>query len=130
METWTRYTEKDFKTLDKTYKVKLTNGKVLSVAMKVGSTLYDNSHNEIDTSDILSFTKKKDFSRFRALQKHNDTLTEYDRDKLDNFEWALLDVFGEDDQRYKKIEKLFKKLSNYVEQADTKIINESKTYLL
>ena len=129
METWTRYTEKDFKTLDKTYKVKLTNGKVLSVAMKVGSTLYDNSHNEIDTSDILSFTKKKDFSRFRALQKHNDTLTEYDRDKLDNFEWALLDVFGEDDQRYKKIEKLFKKLSNYVEQADTKIINESKTYL-
>lgn len=129
METWTRYTEKGFKTLDKTYKVKLTNGKVLSVAMKVGSTLYDNSHNEIDTSDILSFTKKKDFSRFRALQKHNDTLTEYDRDKLDNFEWALLDVFGEDDQRYKKIEKLFKKLSNYVEQADTKIINESKTYL-
>ena len=129
METWTRYTEKDFKTLDKTYKVKLTNGKVLSVAMKVGSTLYDNSHNEIDTSDILSFTKKKDFSRFRALQKHNDTLTEYDRDKLDNFEWALLDVFGEDDQRYKKIEKLFKKLSNYVEQADTKIINESKEFL-
>ena len=129
METWTRYTEKDFKTLDKTYKVKLTNGKVLSVAMKVGSTLYDNSHNEIDTSDILSFTKKKDFSRFRALQKHNDTLTEYDRDKLDNFEWALLDVFGEDDQRYKKIEKLFKKLSDYVEQADTKIINESKEFL-
>ena len=129
METWTRYAEKDFKTLDKTYKVKLTNGKVLSVAMKVGSTLYDSSHNEIDTSDILSFTKKQDFSRFRALQKHNDTLAEYDRDKLDNFEWALLDVFGEDDQRYKKIEKLFKKLSNYVEQADTKIINESKTYL-
>ena len=129
METWTRYTEKDFKTLDKTYKVKLTNGKVLSVAMKVGSTLYDNSHNEIDTSDILSFTKKKDFSRFRALQKHNDTLTEYDRDKLDNFEWALLDVFGEDDQRCKKIEKLFKKLSDYVEQADTKIINESKEFL-
>ena len=129
MKNWTRYAEKDFKTLDKTYKVKLTNGKVLSVAMKVGSTLYDNSHNEIDTSDILSFTKKQDFSRFRALQKHNDTLAEYDRDKLDNFEWALLDVFGEDDQRYKKIEKLFKKLSDYVEQADTKIINESKEFL-
>ena len=129
METWTRYTEKDFYILDKSYKVKLSSGKVLSVNMRVGSTLYDTSYNEINTSDILSFTKKQDFTRFRALQKHNDTLAEYDRDKLDNFEWALLDVFGEDDQRYKKIEKLFKKLSDYVEQADTKIINESKTYL-
>jgi hypothetical protein len=129
METWTRYTEKDFKTLDKNYKVKLTNGKVLSIDMKVGTTLYDTSHNEIDTNDILSFTKKQDFTRFKALQKHNNTLAQYDKDTLDNFEWALLDVFGEDDQRYKKIEDLFKELSEYVEQADTKIINESKTYL-
>lgn len=129
METWTRYTEKDFKTLDKSYKVKLSSGKVISVDMKVGSALYDTSHNEIDTSDILSFTKKQDFTRFRALQKHNETLAEYDRDKLDNFEWALLDVFGAGTEEYIKIEKLFKKLSKYVEQADTKIINESKTYL-
>ena len=129
METWTRYTNKDFYTLDKSYKVKLSSGKVLSIDMKVGSALYDTSHNEIDTSDILSFTKKKDFTRFRALQKHNDTLAEYDRDKLDNFEWALLDVFGQGTEEYVEIEELFKKLSNYVEQADTKIINESKTYL-
>jgi hypothetical protein len=129
METWTRYTNKDYATLDKSYKVKLTNGKVLSVDMKVGSTLYDTSHNEIETNDILCFTKKKDFTRFRALQKHNDTLAEYDIDKLNDFEWALLDTFGEGTEEYVKIEKLFKKLASYVEQAQTKTINESNTFL-
>jgi hypothetical protein len=128
METWIEYTNKDFYKLDKTFKVKLNSGKVVSIDMKVGSTLYDTSQNEIGTNDILFFAQKKDFNRYKKLQKHNETLAEYDFEKLDDLEYAIYDTYTKETDRV-KITKIFEKLKKHISQAQEQIINESKTYL-
>ena len=128
---WQSYTNKDFYTLDKGFKVKLNSGEVKSISTKVGSSLFDNSHNKIDTDDILFFAPKQDFERFKRLQKHLDTLVAYDFEKIDELDFAITDSLKLefDSKEEKELRKIFAKLKNYIALAEQKIYQESKNYL-
>lgn len=71
---------------------------------------------------------KKDMYRFNRLQKHYETLIEYDFEKLDDFEFAIYDTYELQEDR-DKVTKLFEKLKKHIEKAQTQIVTESKTYL-
>jgi hypothetical protein len=101
---WQEYTVKDFHKLQGK-QAKLNSGGVKTVSMIVGSSLYDNSHNEIDESDILFFAEKEDKTRYFKLQKHFETLSKFDDELLDDLEWAIIDItsskFGDETSKKK-----------------------------
>jgi len=108
--------------------LKLFNGKVISVYQIVGVTILDNRNETISYKDIGWFSAKKDYNRYKKLQKHYELLEKYDFDTLDNFEFAIYDTYTEQEDR-DSITKLFKKLKNHIEKAQKQILTESKTYL-
>lgn len=108
--------------------LKLFNGKIISVYQVVGVTLLDNKNNEVSYKDIGWFCVKKDYNRYKKLQKHHELLEKYNFENLDNFEFAIYDTYTEQEDR-DKITKLFKKLKNHIEKAQEQILIESKTYL-
>jgi len=129
MNTWKTFNFKEnFRQLDNTIEVKLYNNKVVSIWNTIGGTPLDKKGEEINTDDIGWFRAKKDLNRFIKLQKHNETLAEYDFEKLDAFEFAIWDSYTEQEDK-DKIAKLFKKLKSHIEKAQDIILTESKTYL-
>lgn len=125
MNTWKTYNKER---LDNTIEVKLYNNKIVSIWNIVGGTPLDKKGEEINTEDIGWFRAKKDLNRYKTLQKHHETLEQYDFDTLDDFEFAIYDTYGNDDSK-DKITKLFKKLKNYIEKAQEQILTESKKFL-
>ena len=125
MNTWKTYNKER---LDNTIEVKLYNNKIVSIWIIVGGTPLDKKGEEINTEDIGWFRAKKDLNRYKTLQKHHETLEQYDFDTLDDFEFAIYDTYGNDDSK-DKITKLFKKLKNYIEKAQEQILTESKKFL-
>ena len=119
---WQLYTPKHFKKLQGK-QVKLNNGTVKTVSMIVGASLFDRSNNKIETDDILCFAEKVDMSRFHKLQKHYEILLKYDNDTLNDLAWAIEDTTGVD------LTELFVSLSENIDSAQTKCLNESKKYL-
>ena len=108
--------------------LKLFNGKVISVYQVVGVTVLDNKNDVISRNDIGWFCVKKDYNRYKKLQKHYELLEKYDFETLDNFEFAIYDTYTEQEDR-DKITKLFNKLKLHIEKAQEQIIYESKTFL-
>jgi len=126
---WKEFTFKqNYRELNNTMEVKLNNGKVVSIWNIVGGNVLDKNGGEINTNDILFFRAKKDWKRYKRLQKHHELLEKYDFETLDDFEFAIYDTYTEQEER-DKITKLFKKLSKHMEKAQQQILTESKTYL-
>ena len=126
MNTWKTYNKEK---LDNTIEVKLYNNKIISIWKIVGGTSLDKKGEEINTDDIGWFRSKKDLNRFNKLQKHYETLEQYDFDTLDNFEFALYDnLYKEEDKQ--EVEELFKKLKENIEAVKNIIEKESKKFLL
>jgi len=77
---------------------------------------------------LKSFLKNsaKEIKTERFIEQQ--TLAEYDTDKLNDFEFAIYDVY-ENREEKDKIAKLFEKLRKHIDKAQEQIINESKTYL-
>jgi len=129
MNTWKTFNFKDnLRQLDNKIEVKLYNNKVVSIWNIVGGTLLNKKEEEINTDDIGWFRAKKDLNRYKTLQKHHETLEQYDFETLDNFEFAIYDTYGNDDSK-DKITKLFKKLKKHIEIAQEQILTESKLFL-
>ena len=120
--------KQNYRELNNTMEVKLNNNKVISIWNIVGGNVLDSRNEEINTDDILFFRPKKDYNRYKKLQKHHELLEKYDFDTLDNFEFAIYDTYTQQEDR-DKITKLFKKLKNHIEKAQEQILIESKTYL-
>lgn len=129
MTNWKEFNFKqNYRELNNTMEVKLNNNKVISIWNIVGGNVLDSRNEEINTDDILFFRPKKDYNRYKKLQKQYELLEKYDFDTLDNFEFAIYDTYTEQEDR-DSITKLFKKLKNHIEKAQKQILTESKTYL-
>lgn len=129
MTNWKEFNFKqNYRELNNNMEVKLNNNKVISIWNIVGGNVLDSRNEEINTDDILFFRPKKDYNRYKKLQKHYELLEKYDFDTLDNFEFAIYDTYTEQEDR-DSITKLFKKLKNHIEKAQKQILTESKTYL-
>ena len=70
----------------------------------------------------------KNITRYNSLQKYYELLQKYDFDTLDSFEYAIYDVYSDEESK-KEVEQLFEKLKNHIEIAQTIILKESKEYL-
>jgi len=129
MNTWKTFNFKEnFRHLDNTIEVKLYNNKVVSIWNVVGGKPFNNKAEEINVNDIGWFRAKKDLNRYKTLQKHHETLEQYDFETLDNFEFAIYDTYTEQEDR-DKITKLFKKLTKHIEAVRNIIEKESKKFL-
>lgn len=129
MTNWKEFNFKqNYRELNNNMEVKLNNNKVISIWNIVGGNVLDSRNEEINTDDILFFRPKKDYNRYKKLQKQYELLEKYDFDTLDNFEFAIYDTYTEQEDR-DSITKLFKKLKNHIEKAQKQILTESKTYL-
>ena len=128
MNNWREFNKQDYRKLNNKTEVKLFNGKVISISNVVGGNVLDSRNEEINTDDILFFRPKKDYNRYKKLQKHHELLEKYDFDTLDNFEFAIYDTYTQQEDR-DKITKLFKKLKKHIEKAQEQILTESKTFL-
>lgn len=126
--TWKPYNKTDFKHLGSDIEVKTNDGKVHSISMIVGTTVFKGRDTEINVDEILFWRKKKDWNRFNTLQKHNQILVEFDEESLDDLEYAIYDSY-ENEEDKKKIEKLFKKLKRHIKVVEENIKKESKKYL-
>lgn len=126
---WKKFNFKEnYRELNNTIEVKLNNGKVVSIWNLVGGNVLDSRGEEINTDDILFFRAKKNIQRYKKLQKHYELLEKYDFDTLDNFEFAIYDIYTEQEDR-DKITRLFEKLKSHIEKAQEQILTESKTFL-
>lgn len=70
----------------------------------------------------------KNITRYNSLQKYYELLQKYDFDTLDNFEYAIYDVYSDEESK-KEIEQLFENLKNHIEVAQRAILKEVKEYL-
>lgn len=105
MNTWKLYNSTDFKHLNNNIEVKTYDGKVHSISMVVGVTVFRGRDTKINTDDILFWRAKKDWNRYNKLQKHNEVLEQYNFEKLDEFEFAIHDSYKNEEDK-KKVEKL------------------------
>lgn len=71
---------------------------------------------------------KKDWGRYKKLQKYHQELEKYNFDALDNFEFAIYDTYTEQEDK-DKISKVFEDLKNHLEIVQQQILLESKSYL-
>ena len=105
----------------KLFELKTIKNKVISYEQ----LLRDNT---LSYEDIGWIREKKDISRYKSLQKYHELLLKYDSDTIDDFEYAIYDVYSDEESK-KEIEQLFEKLKNHIEIAQTIILKESKEYL-
>lgn len=117
---------------NKSIDLKLFNGKIISVYQVVGVTVLDGKNETISYKDIGWFRPKKDWNRYKLLQKANENISffeqcdEYNNNRLFNL-FNDLDYVLEDDRQ--ELEQISIRLSELLIKAQQKIINESKTYL-
>jgi hypothetical protein len=129
MNNWETFTpSQDFGKITKQTEIKTFDNKVHNVSDIVGVAILNKKKEPIEYKEIGWFRQKPDFKRFIKLQKHNETLAEYDFEKLDEFEFAIWDTYSEQEDR-DKIAKLFKKLKLHIEKAQNIILTESRNYL-
>ena len=118
---------------NKSVDLKLFDGRVISVYQVVGVTILDNKGENISYQDIGWFCPKKDWQRYKEIQKSYEVLNKLDADGdvLDEIDWAIhcsLSLkFSE--KRTEKLRKAFKTIRNCIEKAKEEVINESKTFL-
>jgi sulfur relay (sulfurtransferase) DsrC/TusE family protein len=134
MNNWQEFNFKEsYRHLNNTIEVKLFNGKAVSIWNVVGGKILDKNGEEINTDNIGWFRSKKDWDRFRELQKFNKILTELDEDGdiLDEIDWAINSSLRLklDEKETEKLSKAFKTIRKYIFKAQEEIVTESKTYL-
>jgi len=129
MNNWETFTpSQDFDKINRQTEIKTFDNKIHNVSDIVGVTILNKKNESIQYKEIGWIRQKTDFKRFISLQKHNETLAEYDFEKLDAFEFAIWDSYSEQEDK-DKIAKLFKKLKLHMEKAQDIILMESKNYL-
>lgn len=129
MNNWEKFTpSQDFRKITKQTEIKTFNNKIHKISNIIGVTILDKKYEPIEINEIGWIRQKPDFNRFISLQKHNETLSEYDFEKLDAFEFAIWDSYSEQEDK-DKIANLFKKLKSHMEKAQDIILTESKSYL-
>lgn len=128
MNKWKTFEKKDLRHLSSKLEVKMINGDVHSIDRIVGVAILKKDGSEIDWTDIQSWREKKNWGRYTALQRHYQLLQEYDFEKLDDFEFAIYDVYKNEENR-EEIAKIFKDLKEHIATAEELIRRESEVFL-